>query len=287
MRIALVITDADFYVHTGYAEAWERALRDEGAEVDRIARLPEDWGADGPPAGRWDLAIAHVLCEEVEAFGDTLKAATVLEAAGVPLLNPVASVLASSDKLTTHAIWAAHDVPQPRGWDLDAVRVWPVAPGTPLVVKPSLGDGARDIALAHDLREAAALRAGWRDPTGPGVLEEWIEEPTCVRIFATPHETSLAYEKARADGALVTHGTRYPRSYEPPEAMADLARRMVATLGGGLMGVDVLTDAAGRHWALEANAPFGFDVTDPDQGRFVARAALDRAAAAAAAAAPA
>ena len=37
------------------------------------------------------------------------------------------------------------------------------------------------------------------------------------------------------------------------------------------MGVDVLTDADGRHWALEANAPFGFDVTDPEQGRFVAR----------------
>jgi hypothetical protein len=38
----------------------------------------------------------------------------------------------------------------------------------------------------------------------------------------------------------------------------------------------VLTDADGHHWALEANAPFGFDVTDPDQGRFVARAALER-----------
>jgi [lysine-biosynthesis-protein LysW]---L-2-aminoadipate ligase len=37
----------------------------------------------------------------------------------------------------------------------------------------------------------------------------------------------------------------------------------------------VLTDADGRHWALEANAPFGFDVTDPEQGRFVAAAALE------------
>jgi hypothetical protein len=50
---------------------------------------------------------------------------------------------------------------------------------------------------------------------------------------------------------------------------------MVAALGGGLMGVDVLTDAGGRHWALEANAPFGFDVTDPEQTRFLAGAALE------------
>jgi glutathione synthase/RimK-type ligase-like ATP-grasp enzyme len=59
--------------------------------------------------------------------------------------------------------------------------------------------------------------------------------------------------------------------------MAELAQAMVAGLGGGLMGVDVLVARDGRLLALEANAPFGFDVTDPEQGRWVARAALARA----------
>jgi hypothetical protein len=95
-----------------------------------------------------------------------------------------------------------------------------------------------------------------------------------VRLFATPEETSPAYEKPRHPGALITHGTVYERIYAPPPAMAELARRMVATLGGGLMGVDILVDADGRHWALEANAPFGFDVTDDAQGDFVAGAAV-------------
>jgi hypothetical protein len=36
----------------------------------------------------------------------------------------------------------------------------------------------------------------------------------------------------------------------------------------------VLIAPDGRLLALEANAPFGFDVTDPEQGRWVARAAL-------------
>jgi glutathione synthase/RimK-type ligase-like ATP-grasp enzyme len=62
--------------------------------------------------------------------------------------------------------------------------------------------------------------------------------------------------------------------FEPPPDLARLARRMVATLGGGLMGVDVLVATDGRLLALEANAPFGFDVTDPAQGRWVAQAAL-------------
>jgi glutathione synthase/RimK-type ligase-like ATP-grasp enzyme len=64
--------------------------------------------------------------------------------------------------------------------------------------------------------------------------------------------------------------------YEPPAELADLAQRMVGSLGGGLMGVDVLVEPSGRLLALEANAPFGFDVTDPEQGRWVARAALGR-----------
>ncbi len=288
MRVALVITDEDFYAGTGYADAWEGALRGQGCDVERLARVPDGWGAhqlgglQGPQglAARFDLAVAHVLVEEVAAFAPTLQVASLLEAGGVPLVNPVASVLASSDKLVTHAVWAAAGVPQPAVWDLAQRTDWP-EPGRPMVLKPSLADGARDIQLVHDLDEARGVEAAWREDEGRGglrrgvaLLQQWVEEPACVRLFATPHEVSLAYEKSREDGELVTHGTVYPRVYEAPPEMAELAQRMVATLGGGLMGVDVLVERTGRLVALEANAPFGFDVTDPGQGEWVARAAL-------------
>ncbi len=281
MRVALVITDEDFYEPTGYAEAWVRALEGEGCEVERLARVPGDWGASGPPVDRYDLGLAHVLVEEVAAFAPTLQVAAVLEASGVPLVNPVTALVASADKLVTHAVWAAHGVPQPAAWDLASVDAWP-APGGPMVLKPSLGDGARHIELVPDLDAARALERSWRadeaaggERRGAALLQEWVREPACLRLFATPHRTSLAYEKSRAEGALVTHGTVYPRVYPPPPEVAELARRMVATLGGGLMGVDVLVEPGGRPVALEANAPFGFDVTDPEQGRWVARAALE------------
>jgi CheY-like chemotaxis protein len=131
------------------------------------------------------------------------------------------------------------------------------------------------------LEAARRIEAAWREDEaaggerrGPALLQEWIEEPACVRLFATPHEVSRAYEKDRRPGALVTHGTVYPRIYDPPADLAALARRAVAALGGGLMGLDVLIGRDGRHYALEANAPFGFDITDPAQGAFVARAAI-------------
>ena len=130
MRVLLAITDEDFYEPTGYAEAWCRALRGEGAEVDRLARMPPEWALDGPPLDRWDLVIAHVLVEEVAAFAPTMKLASVLETAGVPLLNPLSAIVTSSDKQATHAAWAAHG-PR-RGPTLTAPRSTLLAALSPL-----------------------------------------------------------------------------------------------------------------------------------------------------------
>ena len=278
MRVLLVITDAPWYEPTGYADAWVQALEAEGATVERVAALPAGWAAGGPPTP--DLVVGHVLVEEVAAFAPTLQAVTALEASGARLLNPVRALLASADKQVTAAVWAAAGLPQPHTVDLAAVDRWP-APGRPLVLKPAFCDGARHIALVSSLEQAREVELAWRDDEAAGgerrgaaLLQEWVEEPACVRLFATPTATSLAYEKGRRPGELVTSGTVYPRVYAPPPAMAELAQAMVASLGGGLMGVDVLVAQDGRLLALEANAPFGFDVTDPEQGRWVARAAL-------------
>lgn len=278
MHVALLMTDADVYAGTGYAQAWTGALRDAGAQVERLTGLPASWATGGAP--RYDLVVPHVLVEEVAAFGPTLQAAAVLEATGVPLTNSVTSLVVSADKLATAAVWAAAGLPQPRTWDLADVAAWP-APGRPLVLKPALCDGARHIALVHDLEQADKAVRDWRDDEarggerrGTALLQEWVEEPACLRLFATPDQVSLAHEKGREPGALVTSGTVYPRVFAPSAELAELAQAMVGALGGGLMGVDVLVDARGRLLALEANAPFGFDVTDPAQGRWVAQAAL-------------
>lgn len=282
MRVLLIHSDDPVYRSIGYADAWRRALEERGCRVDVLGHLPPAWATAGVPD--YDLAVSHVLVEEVVGYAPTLQLAGALEASGTPLLNSVGAIVASSDKLLTHAVWASHELPQPATWALAAVDAWPGRDGRPLVLKPSYCDGARHISLVRSLAEARKVVAEWRDDEahggerrGAALLQEWIEDPACVRMFASPAECSLAYEKNRDDGALVTSGTVYPRIYTPPPAMAALACRMVAALGGGLMGVDVLTDASGRHLALEANAPFGFDVTDPDQGRFVARIAVEAA----------
>ena len=284
MRVLLLYPDLAKYRPAGYDRAWAGALRELGCEVDVMAATPDAWARSGPPAGRWDLVVPHVLIEDVVECGPGLRAAAVLEAAGAALLNSVSAIIASSDKLVTHAAWAAHGLPQPRTWALDSLERWPVAEGADLVLKPAWGDGARHLACVRSLAAARAAVEGWRaderrggESRGPALVQERIAEPVCGRIFATPHRTSKVYEKQRRPGALVTHGTVYAAVREPPAAVADLARAAVAALGGGLMGIDLLTSEHGEHLALEANAPFGFDVTDPEQGRFVARAAIEMA----------
>src|SRR4051794_4439666 len=98
MRVLLAITDEGFFEDTGYAEAWGRALRERGAAAAGRAGAPPEWALAGPPADRWNLVVAHVLVEEVAAFAPVMKLATVLETAGVPLLNPLHSIVTSSDK---------------------------------------------------------------------------------------------------------------------------------------------------------------------------------------------
>ena len=212
MRVLLVITDAPWYEPTGYAEAWVRALEEQGAQVDRVAALPAGWAAAGPPS--YDLVVGHVLVEEVAAFAPTLQAVTALEASGARLLNPVRALLASADKQVTAAAWAAAGLPQPHTVDLAAVDRWP---GRSRVLKPAFCDGARHIQLVHSLEQAREVERRWRvdeaaggERRGAALLQEWVEEPACVRLFATPTSTSLAYEKGRRPGELVTSGTTYP-----------------------------------------------------------------------------
>src|SRR3712207_4625989 len=151
----LVHTEDPAYRGIGYADAWRRALEERGCSVEVLGRVPPEWATGGIPA--YDIAISHVLVEKVVAYAPTLKLAAALEAAGTPLLNPVRSLVTSSHKLLTHAVWAAHGIAQPETWDLDALERWPVADGAPLVLKPSYCYGARHIALVRSLGEAREI----------------------------------------------------------------------------------------------------------------------------------
>ncbi len=81
----LIHSEDPAYRAIGYADAWQRALEERGGEVEVLGRLPAEWATDGVPA--YDLAVSHVLVEEVVAYAPTLKLAAALEAAGTPLAS--------------------------------------------------------------------------------------------------------------------------------------------------------------------------------------------------------
>jgi hypothetical protein len=131
------------------------------------------------PAHRRHLAIAHVLVEEVAAFAPTMRLAALLEAAGVPRLNPLRAVVTSADKLATHAVWAGPDLPQPATVPLDAVERWP-RPGRPMVLKPALGDGARLAAPDQPDEQGEAAGKGGEGPEADVDAEDALVGPVHV-----------------------------------------------------------------------------------------------------------
>ena len=276
-------SDPDYH-DLGYAEGWRRCLRHNDVEPVIIGHVPTAWWLEGPPVDDYDLVIPHVLVEEVVEEAPLWQAAALLELSGARMLNPSHSLVAAGDKLVAAGIWAGHGIPQPRTWPLDDLDQWPVDSGRRLVLKPAFCDGARHVQLVGALEEAKEVCHSWREDEAEGgetrgrpLLQEWIEEPTVLRIFATQHTTSLAFEKLREPGDLITSGAYYPKKYDAPEEVVSLATRMVAALDGGLMGLDILVDREGRLLALEANGPFGFEWDDPDQAGWIARAAIAHA----------
>src|SRR5919199_2500575 len=167
-KVLLLYPDAPFYRGTGYDRVWREALEVEGCEVHVEGALARVAGPAAPPAGSWDLVIPHVLIEEVTSFAPTLRAAALLEAQGAPLLNSVRSILLSSDKRLTHALWAAEGLPQPDTRALEELERWPGAAGRPLVLKPALGEAGRDAQLVRTLEAARAGERRWRRDARPG-----------------------------------------------------------------------------------------------------------------------
>lgn len=220
--------------------------------------MRSDWCRYGIPP--FDLCIPWVMVRDVLApHRGRFALAQAIEAEGVPMLNRCAAIHLSSDKLASHLRWASASLPQPDTWlldDGDGVRF-----DEPMVLKPALSWGGKDVHRVSSMREAEEIAHGW---ASPAILQEEIEEAVCIRVIATPSRAFTAAEKLAQHGELVAaigQGAE-ARFIEPEPALRALACRMVEALGGGLMGLDVLRKPNGRLIALEANVPFGFNTAN-------------------------
>lgn len=249
----------------------ERTVRNAGHSADVIddPRVVLTAGAD-----RWDVAFWRPDSRDAQAAAFARQAAALLDGLGVPFLNSLASGDRAASKLVSQGLFAAHGLPIVPTW-VAPQPGHPLADGPsegPLIVKPIWGRRAQGVVNCASLPEAldavAALGA-------PALLQrpiQWHHQHRCV---TTPDRVLRVFRDSNPEprSAAVRRFDRFTATPDPhPRAeVEDIARAMVAAVGGDLMRADVLEDAKGRLWALEVNSSFGF----PHQDEVVLDAFLD------------
>jgi biotin carboxylase len=181
-------------------------------DIDGIERVARAHGADGLIAPGTD--------------GPVRVAAEV--AARLGLAHPLAPAVAvaATDKRAQRTAFAAHGVPQPALLDPDAPWTRPV------VVKPSLAQGQRGLALVDEPGELAAAveRARQESRDGDALVEELVDgdEVTVNAFLADGFHPIAVTDRERASAFGVATAHLYPARQDPAPAIAAAAAACAA-----------------------------------------------------------
>lgn len=182
---------------------------------------------------------------------------------GAPALMPLPAPAAfdvATDKAALAALMAAHGLPHPRTFAVDALR----APGGldepryPVIVKRRTGAFGQDMHLAADRRALRRRLEALGDDAADYFAQEFIEgtDIDCSVICRDGDVLAHTIQRARIPS---------PRPFMPPDAIEFVAhegvRSVVARLmhhlrWDGVAHVDLRMDAEGRVYVLEINARF-------------------------------
>lgn len=188
----------------------------------------------------------------------------LLERAGVPILNPAATLLAAHDKLRTAQVLARGRLPHPWTMHLPPGGTVPrlVAPA---VLKPRFGSWGLDVfrcetaeELRRRLREVRTR--SWFRRHGALLQELVAPRGYDLRVIVARGTVVGATERVAAAGEWRTNislgGSRRPSV--PSATACALAEAAAAALGGDLVGVDLLPVDDG-YVIVELNAAVEFD----------------------------
>lgn len=239
---------------SGYT--WERLLNSAGHTV----RLIESWSSADKLPGDIDLCLPLPGTNDyVNRSNGRLYAVQLAEQAGIPLVNSYQSIVLSSDKFLSFRQWQKVGLLQPKTYRLDELTELPDDIASPFIVKPAVGHSGENVSLMSNFEQVKD-----KNKSKDYLIQEYISKPICLRVIASNSEVLSVYER-RLPGAIAVNvargATRHP--IVPSADVQAFACKMIESLGGGLMGVDIL-EKDGTLYALEANVPFGFDKHDKE-----------------------
>jgi [lysine-biosynthesis-protein LysW]---L-2-aminoadipate ligase len=189
----------------------------------------------------------------------------VYEAHGVNVVNASAVAALCADKLATSAALGMHGVPTPRtmvAFDHDAALEACDRLGYPVVLKPTVGSWGRMVSRLSDRDAVEAVLEHKRALGGPehGViyLQEHVVKPgRDIRAFVVGGQVIAAIERASDHWVTNTARGAVASRRDVDDAIADLAGRAAAAVGGGIVAVDLVESERGML-VLEVNHTMEF-----------------------------
>lgn len=214
-----------------------------------------------PSAWPYDAVLARGVGQQ-----RTFHTATMLEAAGIPVVNASAVLECCNDKLRTSAALARAGVPQPElrvAFSPDAALRAIDDLGYPVVLKPAVGSWGRLLARINDRDAAEAILehkqvlGGFHHQTF--YIQEHIAKPDRdIRAFVVGGETICAIYRSSSHWITNTaRGGQATNCVVTPE-LADLCSRAAAAVGGGILAVDLFEDPQRGLLVNEINATMEF-----------------------------
>jgi RimK family alpha-L-glutamate ligase len=212
-----------------------------------------------------DVALGRLdVRESVDGVEDGLWHLERLACAGVTVFNSSPTLRLAHDKRLTATVLTGAGLPHPRTVSVRDGRYDPPLP-FPFVLKPRFGSWGTDVVLCEDeeswLRAASSLSTRtWYSRCG--ALAQELVPPLGhdLRILVARGRVVGAIKRVAPPGEWRTNialgATRRP--VDPPPVAQTLALAAAATIGGDLVGVDLLPTGPGTYVVLEVNGAVDF-----------------------------
>jgi [lysine-biosynthesis-protein LysW]--L-2-aminoadipate ligase len=220
-------------------------LRERGHDVVKIDVRKQRFGLTEPPA---DIEGCDLVIDRCLATSRSRYVTRFVEQYDVPVVNDPETAAVCADKAHNSLVLADAGIPTPNtevAFTKEAAMEIIESFGYPCVIKPVVGSWGRLMAKI-DTRSAAEAILEHKETLGHYehkvfYIQEFVEKPgRDIRVLATDGEPVAAM--ARSSDHWLTNAAKGAETehIEVDDEMRDLVARASESVGGGLLGVDLM-----------------------------------------------
>jgi len=246
------------------------AMEKRGIDYERLDDRAISFDLENPAPWR----LFDAVLERSISYNSGLYALRILNAFGVPTVNTATVAEICGDKLTTSAMLARANVPQPRNMvafspesALEAIEAF----GYPVVLKPVVGSWGRLLAKIND-RDAAEAVLEHKATLGSVqhsvfYIQEFIQKPgrDIRAIIVGDRVLTAIYRKSEHWITNTARGGEGELCPITPEIEA-LCLNAAAAVGGGVLAVDLVEHPDKGMVVNEINHTMEFHTAQPISG---------------------